>query len=105
MSAASLTPATDDFLSAVLTWALRPEVAPIPPEDFALWANWHCARELAHCVGPLMGLGEADVFDILTRIPDNMLSLLDSPQGWTALAEYIAQYLRLPGPLFMPVIH
>ena len=41
----------------------------------------------------------------LCSVPDNMLSLLDSPQGWTALAGFIACDLGIAAPDYCPKVH
>lgn len=41
----------------------------------------------------------------LSLIPDNMLCLLDSPQGWTALADYVAAALGEGLGVYAPTIH
>ena len=41
----------------------------------------------------------------LFAIPDNLLTLLDSPQGWTALAGFVSADLGAPPPDYCPVLH
>src|SRR5678809_818029 len=56
-------------------------------DDLArLRSAWRLADQLA----PLFSVTSGDVFDALCTIPDNMLSLLETPEGWTALSGYLA---------------
>jgi hypothetical protein len=59
-------------------------------------------------VGDIAGLLDADaseVFGSLCDVPDNMLVLLSSPQGWTALAGFLAMELGAPVPDYRPTVH
>ena len=52
------------------------------------------------------GASQSDVLDALSYLPDNMLDLLGSPEGWTALAEMVRSDLCLGGgAVFMPTVH
>ena len=53
-------------------------------------ARYLAAVELARQAAPVIGASESDVFDAVTFVPDNMLDLLRSPEGRTALASFIA---------------
>ncbi|AHE52819.1 hypothetical protein [Sphingomonas sanxanigenens] len=46
-----------------------------------------------------------DVWDSITTLPDNMLTLLHSPQGWTAIAGMIAFDLGAAAKPFVPTVH
>lgn len=74
-------------------------------EEQRLLARIACARHLAHRLAPLMGVPEGDAWDALTFIPDNQLYLLDSPEGWTTLADTIARDLGVYAPSYAPGIH
>lgn len=52
------------------------------------------------------GLSFEDVRHVLQRIPDNLTVLLDSPQGWTVLAEQVAITITgtLPGEPMLPTL-
>ena len=52
------------------------------------------------------GASQSDVLDALSYLPDNILDLLGSPEGWTALAEIVRADLCLGGGVvFMPTVH
>lgn len=59
------------------------------------------ARKLAHH----WGLTEASVFEEMKYMPDDMLSLLQSPFGHTTIAEYIRSDLGITAPVYVPTIH
>ena len=63
------------------------------------------AAELARQLAPLLMLGEIEVFDCLCTVSDNMLSLLDTPEGWSALAGYVAAQLGMCSPHYCPTMH
>lgn len=63
------------------------------------------AFELSRLIGKRLNVTPEEAFDRLSTIPDNLLSLLHSPQGWTALGEYVAVGLDLPGPALCPTLH
>jgi hypothetical protein len=48
---------------------------------------------------------EAECLAAMCTIPDNLLSLLCSPQGWTAIASMVAADHHLADPGFMPALH
>lgn len=63
------------------------------------------ARYLAHRVGSLLSVPEGEVWDALTFVPDNLLHLLDSPQGWSALSSMVAHDLGILAPAYAPSIN
>ena len=69
------------------------------------WAEHNCARNLAGEVSDATGIAADRVFDALTRIPDNMLALLTSPEGWSALAQYVAADLGVQRLDYRPRVH
>lgn len=80
--------------------------APVSRENAAFArAQLASARELSRQYAPLLGVSPAEVFDELTQVPDNMLALLNSPEGWAALASYIAIDLGDSQPFFAPTVH
>lgn len=102
-------PTLGDILSAALT-AVQPdlseqELAEQAEEDLAERARYHAALELADQIAPLFAVTQADVFDALCSIPDNMLSLLETPEGWAALAGYIAADFHMPLISYQPTIN
>lgn len=64
-----------------------------------------CAYELANQIADAAGLCPEQTFDALTFIPDNMLSLLNSPEGWAALAQFVAADLGVQGLNYRPQVH
>ena len=73
--------------------------------DFAMWAQSVAATVLAGEVAALTGVAPAEAHHCLLTVPDNMLMLLDSPQGWTVLAGFIAGDLGVAAPNYKPKIH
>ena len=70
-------------------------------DDATMIAAEALAGEVAGSLGVPFGLA----WDSLCGVPDNMLSLLDSPQGWTALAGFIAGDLGGDAPDYRPRVH
>jgi hypothetical protein len=68
-------------------------------------ADYICATEISRSAGGLIGVSEAEAFDALTFVPENLLPLLQSPEGWAALAGLIANGLGAEPPAFMPTVH
>ena len=91
-------PATHDYL-----W---PILAPLFATKWTEGAvTFEAARELSSQIAGSLSADADTVLDRLTYVPDNMLVLLQSPEGWVALAEYVAADLGL-GPVgFAPTIH
>lgn len=89
-----------DILGAALA-AVRPSA------EQELWehARYRAARELASQIAPLLAVTQSQVFDALCTVPDNMLSLLETPEGWAALASYIAADFDAEAPRYAPSIH
>lgn len=67
-------------------------------------AQLACGRYLARAIAQFGECSEAEAFDALTFIPDNMLSLLNSPEGWFVLSQYVADDLGLTGHIPQPTI-
>ena len=68
-------------------------------------ACYLAAIELARQAAPVIGASEAYVFDALTFVPDNLLDLLRSPEGWTALASFIAVDFGCAMNAYAPTVH
>lgn len=64
-----------------------------------------CALELVKQASGILGIGIIEAWDSLAVLPENTLSLLESPQGWTALTSYIASDLGAPDCGYMPTVH
>lgn len=101
MSQAAPEPTLGEILSEILTAAAYPPHAYFDDLAAMQAAGRHLAREIADHTG----LPSDQVFEAMTTLPDNMLALLDSPQGWTVIASYIASGERVPDPFFKPTIH
>jgi hypothetical protein len=67
--------------------------------------DYLCAAEISRRAGGLLGVSEADAFDALTLVPENLLALLQSPEGWGTLARMIASDLGADLPAFQPTVH
>ena len=86
-------------------WAVSLALQSLDLQPVADDATLCAGRELARQVAPLLGVGEATAYDELTYIPDNLLTLLDSPDGWGAMCGYLAAGLGVPPPAYAPTIH
>lgn len=45
------------------------------------------------------------LLDALAYVPENMLALLDFPEGWSALAEMVAADLGVSSFGYRPTVH
>lgn len=68
-------------------------------------AQFAAARTLSAQIALSLGLEASTLFDELARIPDNLLILLRSPEGWGALANYVAASLGKPPPNYEATVH
>lgn len=64
-----------------------------------------CASHLAHHLASLFGVPERKTWNAMTYVPDNLLMLLDCPEGWAILANILAADLKVPLQAYAPVIH
>lgn len=100
-----MTPAVD------VNWIIGPAIAATlakSAEDEkrrAADAQFRCAHALSDALAPILRLTSAEVFDALTYVPDNMLPLLCSPEGWSALAQFVAADLGSPCLNYRPTVH
>lgn len=69
------------------------------------FARYEAGRRLANEIAGASDLGRAEVWDALCSVPDNMLALLESPQGWSALAAYVAEDLGWALNSYAPTVH
>jgi hypothetical protein len=76
-----------------------------PAAVVAYWARQVSACTLVDEVAGMLGVPASLVWDALSTMPENMLTLLDSPQGWTALAGYCAAEMGVPAPDLMLRVH
>ena len=97
---------TEPSLGWILGVALADMAAAAePPPVSDLEAQAIAASTLSHDLARKSDMSVNQVWDCLTAVPDNMLALLHSPQGWTALASLVAADNGVPEPLLMPSIH
>lgn len=73
--------------------------------EWELAVRFECARHLSHCLGPLLGVPQGEVWEALTHVPDNLLGLLDSPEGWVTLSGIVAYDLGISPPAYLPAIN
>ena len=60
---------------------------------------------LSDDLAPLLGKRSDEVFEVLGTMPNEMLSLLATPEGWSTLATYVAGRFDLTAPAYAPKIH
>jgi hypothetical protein len=63
------------------------------------------ALEVSRRASERLDIGVDEAWNRLCDLPDNLLGLLDFPEGWTALVAIIAQEAGLPSPHFVPSVH
>lgn len=68
-------------------------------------AQFVAAQTLSCELGGCLGIHPGRVFHALTYLPENMLLLLHSPEGWSALADYVAAELGAAAPAYRPLRH
>jgi hypothetical protein len=86
-----------------------------PPRAPSLIANLQAnvvraARQVAACalveeVADVLGVSTDDVWTAMSTLPDSMLDLLDSPDGWVELADIAAIELGLAAVDYAPQVH
>ena len=91
--------AFDDLLAAALS------STSIDPADAVLEGRFQSGRHLARAVAPLLDVTEADLWDALTYLPDGLLHLLDTPEGWSALVPILSADLGVKPARFTPSVH
>lgn len=69
------------------------------------FAQFHSAAELARGFSEMTGVDRRVVAGRLTAIDLNLLALLGSPQGWTAIAACVACELGISAPDLIPTVH
>lgn len=97
-------PTLGEILGAALAYDVEAERREAE-ERLAASANYRSAWRLADELAPKLGVVPGDVFNALTYVPDNMLHLLASPEGWGMLAEFVAGRLNVASPSYVPVLH
>lgn len=96
-----------EILAAALTGVVR---TPDEIEQEALNrayadAQLTTSRALARLLSAHLGITEDEAWGSICTVPDNLLSLLCSPQGWTAIADMVAADNQLAGSAFLPTVH
>jgi len=81
---------------------LAPESRQPPACDLATYRS---ARALSADLAGAADLSADAAFEALTFLPENMLELLASPEGWSALAQYVAGELGLTPFGYRPTVH
>ncbi len=77
----------------------------LAPDESAEQALVSAGSRLATEITESFNADFNDVWRVLTHLPDGFLSLLESPEGWTALSALVANDLNLAGGVVMPVLH
>jgi hypothetical protein len=83
---------------------VAPPVVQLCPMPYDL-GETAAAVALARDVAELLDTNVGETWWSLCNVHDNMLALLESPQGWSALAGYIACDLGLGAADYAPVVH
>lgn len=91
-------------LGEILAQALA-STSPIDPGPSDEDVQFNCAAYLVRDVSPILRIDEREVFDALSYVPDAMLPMLETPQGWTALAAHVAADLGCDLPDYSPTLH
>ena len=89
----------DVLAAAILRDAVEPPPPPPPIRDEAAIAAdcvVLCARQVASQVAGRTELTWDEAWAEMLQVPNNLLSLLASPEGWAALAQYIASTSGVP---------
>lgn len=73
--------------------------------SMADYGRFIAASKLADDLAGVIGVPQSDTYAALRLIPDNMLTLLDCPEGWTAIAGYVAADLGAVVPDYLPTVH
>jgi len=82
-----------------------PQPIPDAAAEVVYWSRQVAAGTLITEVADWLGIDIDLVWQVLCAVPDDQLGLLDSPQGWSALAGYVAVELGVVAPAYMPVVH
>ena len=69
------------------------------------WARQVAAWSLVEELAVALAMPSHMVRQSLASVPGNMAFLFDSPEGWTALAAYVAHDLGVRAPDYLPAVH
>lgn len=76
-----------------------------PSIDADRLAQFASAETLGAAICDTFDLHFADVWQSLCHVPENMLALLDSPQGWSVVAGFVAHDCGHDLPDYAPTVH
>lgn len=76
-----------------------------PAAAVEYWARRLSAFALIPDLAVALGVPAMQVEDALSTVPENKLCLLDSPQGWTVLAGFVAAEIGVRDTGYMPRLH
>lgn len=82
-----------------------PQPPPAPSYDPHLFARDMAALQLAYDLADEFDAPVGDVWFSICNLPENILVLLNSPQGWSALSAVVAFDLGLPASGYGPTVH
>lgn len=85
--------------------SLSDRIGPTSKSDLDVRADQQAAATLINDVAGLLDMPASLVLDVMCTVPENMLTLLDSPQGWKALAGFVAAELGVSPPDYAPGVH
>ena len=98
MTASQSYPDVSLSLGDILAALLRPAVS---YEDAMIYAGTSLSMSIAH----VLQADFAEVWRIMTHLPDGYLRLLESPEGWAALSAIVAADLGILSVPVNPAIH
>ena len=96
-------PLPGDTLGDILAAALNRGIAERRELDER--ARYCAGFMLTRQIAPLIGATETEVWQALCTVPEPMLDFLQTPEGWSALARYIAADFDGPALNYMPTRH
>lgn len=73
--------------------------------DPQAWLQDMAALQLAYDLADEFGVPVGDVWYSLCNLPQNILTLLESPQGWSTLSAVVAFDMGLPATGYGPTVH
>lgn len=111
-NAERLEPSGDPLEGTGLSWTdiLGPFLGSVldraPVRTLSQAEGWqHCARHLATEISQRSDLTRDEAWRSLSYVTNEQLALLDTPEGWTELAAWVAADRTVPEPNLSPTIH
>ncbi|MEM1051140.1 MAG: hypothetical protein AAGI28_03510 [Pseudomonadota bacterium] len=95
---------TPDFAPGFLSRMIAKEAAAAVERDRRV-AEAYSAKNLALQIAQASPLDYSEVLNELLHIPKNMRPLLESPEGWATLAQFVAADLGVPPISYSPQVH